>query len=361
LHQLLLSLELLGSDGGGEDPIVTASELVKLLDEAVVDGLLYNTMGSKSYSFAHDQIQQAAYAMVPCGQDRDAFRLTVGLRLHEMGKSSSTSSGSTSHSLGVRQDDWMLYVAADHLNATADQVRDTLGEMFLIQLNLELGERAAGVAAYEIASKYLHLARECLLRGVITDPWDTEYETTLQIYRCLVDVELCQGNFEVGSGLGKSVLQYARTVEDKLPTHIAMVKALRRERKHKSSFDLSVKALRGLKEYPRGLVGVHTCLVKDFLYVKRYFKKHSNDTILKLPFMMDDRLIQTMELLGLTGYQAFQCDKKSQFLAAALRMLRLTLQHGLCGHSGVAVMAWTLVLDSLNDMEGVARFFTPCT
>jgi predicted ATPase len=356
LHQLILSLELVGGDGSGDGPTVTDSELVKLLDDAVVDGLLYNTMGSKNYSFAHDKIQQSAYTMVPCGRDRDAFRLAVGLRLYEMGKSSSTSSGDSSSSLGVRQDDWMLFVAADHLNATADQVRNTLGEMLLIQLNLELGERAAAVAAYEIASKYLHLALDCMLQGTLTDPWDTQYETTLQIYRCLVDVELCQGHFDVGSSMGASVLQRARTAEDKLPTHISMVKALRRERKHRRSFDLSVQSLRGLKEYPRGWVGVYAGLVKDFLCVKRYFKKHSNDTILKLPFMMDERLIQTMELLGLAAYQAFLCKKKSQFLAAILRMLRLTLQHGLCGHSGVAVMGWTLFLDSLKDMEGVTRF-----
>jgi predicted ATPase len=43
-------------------------------------------------------------------------------------------------------------------------------------------------------------------------------------------------------------------------------------------------------------------------------------------------------------------------MAAILRILRLTFQHGLCGHSGVAVMGWTLLLDSLQDMEGVTRF-----
>jgi predicted ATPase len=125
--------------------------------------------------------------------------------------------------MGGRQDDWMLFVGADHLNATANQVRNKLGDFFLIRLNLEVGEQAASVAAYEIASKYLGLALQRLQQqDVIEDPWDKEYETTLQIYRCLVDVELCQGHFELGSSLGRSVLQHARTVEDKLHTHIAL-------------------------------------------------------------------------------------------------------------------------------------------
>jgi predicted ATPase len=375
LYQLLL-LKLLGGGGGEEEDggdgsphtptttTITCPDLVKLLDEAVVDGLLYNTMGSKSYSFAHDRIQQAAYAMVPSGPERDAFRLTIGLRLYEMGHQTSSSSAPFSSassfsclSLDGRTNDWMLFVAADHLNATSDQVRNTLGEMFLIQLNLELGERAAAVAAYEIASKHLRLALECSLQGGATmkDPWDTEYKTTLQIYQCLVDVELCQGHFDVGSSMGESLLQHARTVEDKLPTHIALVKALRRELKHKSSFELCVQSLRGLKEYPQGWFGVHAGLVKDYLYIKRYFKKNFNDAILELPRIREERLIQTMELLGLAAYQAYLCDRKSEFLATTLRMLRFTFQHGLCGHSGVAVMGWALFLDSIKDMDGVTR------
>jgi len=40
-------------------PTIESQELLRILDLAVVDGLLTNSMGSKFYTFAHDRIQQA--------------------------------------------------------------------------------------------------------------------------------------------------------------------------------------------------------------------------------------------------------------------------------------------------------------
>ncbi len=40
-------------------PMIPSAGLLKILDEAVVDGILANSMGSRVYNFSHDRIQQA--------------------------------------------------------------------------------------------------------------------------------------------------------------------------------------------------------------------------------------------------------------------------------------------------------------
>lgn len=317
---------------------VESKVLVKILDRAVLDGLLLNSMGSKSYSFANDRIQQAAYGLVPSGPKRDNYRLVMGKRLYDLG-----------HTDGA--EDWMLYAAADHLNSVRSFLEDPL---FLIKLNLEAGDRAASRAAFETASKYLGFALQDLLHT--NDPWERHYNITLKVYQTIVDVKLCQGHLSVGKTIGDEVLKKAKTNEDKIPTQLALSKALGREEKHQESFEMSVTTLQLLKEYPRRTVSLHAGLVKDLMFVKRYFKKNSNEDILKLPLMRDKKKEFIMAFLSSSAYQAFYCGNMVEFLVGTLRMIRISIKYGLCGQSGVAFTGYCLFCNNINDMEGATRF-----
>ena len=133
----------------------------------------------------------------------------MGERLYGMGKEDNG-------------DKWMLYVAADHLNATH---RDLGMDMdFPVKVNLEAGERAISCAAFETAAVYLGHALEELLR--LPDPWKSHYDLTLKVYQRVVEVKLCQGQLQVGQEIGIKVLQKAKLVEDKLPVQLAISKRL---------------------------------------------------------------------------------------------------------------------------------------
>jgi predicted ATPase len=79
-------------------------ELVGLMDIAVLEGLLFNTVGSSVYKFAHDRIQQAAYWLVPSGKERDELRILIGKKLVELAY----------QPIGK---EWMIFVAADHVSS----------------------------------------------------------------------------------------------------------------------------------------------------------------------------------------------------------------------------------------------------
>ena len=63
---------------------MTNDELMKLLDVSVLQGHLSNRMGSEMYKFLHDRIQQAAFALLPPGEGRQALRTRIGKTLFQM-------------------------------------------------------------------------------------------------------------------------------------------------------------------------------------------------------------------------------------------------------------------------------------
>ena len=119
--------------------LVQMEELVKLLDIAVLEGLLSNSVGSCDYKFAHDRIQQAAYSLVAPGPLRDRLKMMIGRRLYEL-------------ALQRTGEDWMFFVAADHLNSLSTAIDDPI---LLVELNLTCGRKASEVAAFLSASQYL--------------------------------------------------------------------------------------------------------------------------------------------------------------------------------------------------------------
>ncbi|CAJ1956049.1 unnamed protein product [Cylindrotheca closterium] len=327
--------KLIELDGNNVDP----EFFTKLLDKAVLEGHLMNSMGSSKYFFAHDRIRQAAYALVPEGLPRSTFRFKLGERLYRMGMEDGG-------------DNWMIYVAADHVNATARELGQD--SIFPIRVNLEAGERATSCAAFETAAKYLGFALQEILR--LSDPWESHYDLTLKVYQTIVDVKLCQGHLQVGKAIGDEVLQKAKRVEDKMPVQLAMSKALGREERHKESAEMSVATLQLLKQYPRGVLSLHASLTKDFLYIKRYLKKKSDKEILNLPTMTDKKQEYVMAFLASNAYQSFYCGNLVGFMVGTLRMLRISIKYGLCDTSTFAVTGYCLFCLNVNDMEGAARF-----
>lgn len=302
--------------------------------------LVSQSQAANADNFCSCFLLVAAYAMVPPGKIRDNLRMNLGLRLYNLGTS-------------LEIDDWMLFVAADHLNATALHLSKE-DPLFLIHLNLEVGDRAASLCAYGTASKYLGMAMQSLLR--LEKPWEEYYETTLRVYRAISEVELCQGHFEVGKGIGQQVLRRGRSLEDKLPTQVAICRAVGREERHMEAFKMSVGILQSLGTLSKSNIGLKIRMVKDFLHVRRYLKNHSDEELVNIPMSNDKKLEMTMELLSVAAYHAYYSGAMVDFLVAILRLLRLSVEQGYSIHSGVAMMGYCLICSNLNDMEGALRF-----
>jgi len=322
-----------------EDGIdVDFKELNSLLDLAVLVGLLSNTIGTDLYQFANDRAQQAAYWMVSGGEERSRLRIMIGRKLYELyfecdGK------------------DWMIFAAADHLNSCIGHGgKDYLS---LAKLNLLCGKKARFFGAYVPASTYLRLALS-YLRKLDEDPWKTHYDLTLDFYREISTSELCLGHFENGNELAQIVLENTKSLEDKIPTFIALATAKGKQQKHVESLALCQEALVRVRAIaPR----LHYFRMKrDVFVINCFLRKQGDDDILKLPVCQDKKYEMVMDLLSQASRRAHICGFKTELLFCIARKLRLTFKFGFTRGSAHAFASYgQLLQDSGNDVEGALR------
>ncbi|XYH93491.1 AAA family ATPase [Sorangium sp. So ce1128] len=128
------------------------------LDPAVSEGLVI--AGREGYRFAHDKVQEGAYAMIP-EADRPAFHLRIGRLL--AGKLDLSESQS-------------LFDVVGHLNSAGDLVSDPAERLSLARMSLEAACRAEDSAAFGAALRYLELG---LLR-LPEDAWTSQYPLRLE-------------------------------------------------------------------------------------------------------------------------------------------------------------------------------------
>ncbi|APR79008.1 Signal transduction histidine kinase CheA [Minicystis rosea] len=128
------------------------------LDPAVSEGLVGT--GRSGYRFAHDKVQEGAYAMIP-GADRPAFHLRIGQLL----------AGKLDLSEGQN-----LFDVVGHLNSAGDLVSAPAERLRLARMSFEAACRAEDAAAFGAALRYLKLG---LLR-LPEDAWTSQYPLRLR-------------------------------------------------------------------------------------------------------------------------------------------------------------------------------------
>ncbi len=132
------------------------------LETCVEEGFL-QTEGGSSYKWSHDQVQQAAYGLIPL-QRREKFHLLIGSRLLL----------STSPS----EMEVIIFHIADNINRGA-KLLDNLEHKFEVaELNLRAGEKMLQQQSFHSAVKYL-LSGISLLED---DSWRTKYSLSLRLY-----------------------------------------------------------------------------------------------------------------------------------------------------------------------------------
>ncbi|HTN84833.1 MAG TPA: serine/threonine-protein kinase PknK, partial [Sorangium sp.] len=131
------------------------------LDPAVCDGLV--SAGREGYRFAHDKVQEGAYAMIPQA-NRPAFHLRIGRLL--AGKLDLSESQS-------------LFDVVGHLNSAGELVSDPAERLSLARMSLDAACRAEDSAAFGAALRYLELG---LLR-LPEDAWTSQYPLRLEYAR----------------------------------------------------------------------------------------------------------------------------------------------------------------------------------
>lgn len=267
-----------------ENTCNAVSDLESILHVAVNEGFLKEMATSTSYMFSHDKVQEALVDSLS-SSDREHISLLIGQRLLHQHESSSDKDRVS----------WMLFVAADRLNSLNQQAQ--VGHLALAQLNFRAGKLAVQTSAFRPASDYFTAAIENLdnlgsATGTV-NIWESQYEFCFQLFSTAANVELCLGNFQRGQYLAKQVTLHAKTLDEILSMHRAVSDGLGADDRNGESLELLEGGLRLLGERPRRLLVPR--VIADLAYLKKILGSRSDNDILRLPILRDERKVRAIE------------------------------------------------------------------
>jgi predicted ATPase len=310
---------------------IGADGLHELLEEAVSEGLLLNSVKDGDYQFAHDRLNEASRELIPDGEARDAFRLRLAKHLNDLGNSS-------------EGEDWMLFVAADHLSSVR---KNDMTPFEIATLNAQVGEKAVAAAAFLPALKYLERGMEAL--NQIESPWEVHYDLALRLHRSAANVELCFGDFAKGEAFCRVLIANATSMHEKLRIKLNLAQALGQIEKHNEAMDVHLDALYSINALPKRFHLARA--LREFGMVKSLLKKYADQEIYALPPMTDVNTLTIMEHLSELALRSYFCGNMATTILCTVRPMLMTFKHGLCADSARAFAGCGMLLSGQGNIE----------
>lgn len=313
--------------------------VIQLLDTAVEEDLLMEINTSK-YKFAHDRIHQAAYSLLPEGNERDLLHLWIGELLWQIHSSTDG-------------EDWMLFVAADQLDRGSAFVTERKRKIELARLNLAAGERAISLSAFVPAASYLTAGISLLDQE---NTWVEYYNLTLNLYNTSAEMALCNGDSVHCRELVDAVLTHARCLRDKLRVYFTLLELLSGQQQFVEAMDTGFSVLAELGEHfpkrPHLLQAVF-----DMKKTQRMLRGLSDEELVAHPVMEDENKSAAMKLMSSLARHAYFLHRRKHFALISLRMVQLSLSFGMDNLSPVSFAAFGLCICNMyGDLKEGYRF-----
>jgi predicted ATPase/class 3 adenylate cyclase/GAF domain-containing protein len=279
------------------------------------------------YRFAHDRLQQAAYAVTPAG-DRQRLHDHIGRLVMERST--------------LEQREERLFEIVGHLNLASAVITSPERRVELAQLNLRAGQKARGSNAYEAALSHFTAGRELVEAG-----FDARLRHELSLGR-IEAMYLC-GQFEEAEHLAEELLAQTEFQLEKVEVLEQLVLAHTTRLQYRKAIETAVRALVLLGENMPGRPSQFQVLT-ELVRVKLALAGKQPDAMLALPRMKNPQKLAAMRILMLATAPAYFEDQNLLPLLA-LRMVRLSARYGNAAHSAYGYVMYGLVLCGvLNDM-----------
>ncbi|KAL7531691.1 hypothetical protein ACHAXR_008840 [Thalassiosira sp. AJA248-18] len=289
------------------------------------------------FIWAHDQIQQAAYNLIPESL-KESFHILIGshLLLNTPENEMNTS----------------VFSIVGQMNKGIRLIQTTSQQYEVARLNFFAGDLALRTSSFDSASNYF-------LNGIKLLPdecWGHEYDMAMKLHEAAQEALFVMGDFSMLSNLCEVVFTNARTFLDKLNSYHNLVRYLVSSGQMEKAISTCMSVLDELGE----TVGEITnfSFMREFAIVRELLQNRTDTEILGLPSMTDQSKLATMEFLQHMISSANHTNP--QLLAIVVfRVVKMTLEHGLCDASSVCFACYgTFLMSNVasEDLEGSYRY-----
>jgi predicted ATPase len=285
-----------------------------------------------NFKFSHDRVQQAAYALMPSGDNGYLLHTRIGKVLLAMSEE-------------IEEGEWMFFTGVDLLTKFASQVSDEGSQVELARLSLEAGKKAELKSAFIPATNYF-------LEGIeLLDPtnrWTEHYELCLELHIKAAEVGRTYGDFQETLALVEEILAHGQCFKDKLRALLVKAYVLGGQNKLLDAIDTCRGVLRQLRIcLPSNPKTIHILI--EYARTKRILKGRKAHDLLSLPRTSDDMKIEAIRFLNAASIFAWHADLEGVASFVFLRMMRLTLKYGLCKFSPYVVATFGMLLAALGE------------
>lgn len=288
------------------------------LTDAAARGLLCRDVGTSSkgnWSFSHDSIREVTYKMIP-EDTRAEFHYRIGRRLYR--------------AFAMDEADDRIFLIVSQLMIGCGFITDQHERIAVAKLCYHAGARAGRMLSFESAYKYFKHGITLLE----TTRWLDQYDLCLVLYSSLAEVSYCTARFEEVLSLVEEVSSLVISQDDMLRLHTLKVNALGSSGKVAEAIDHGFEVLRSLGEH----FSRHSNNLKLFFEVhriRRRLKRRTSESLLRIGNMVDSRKSHAMSILNMLVLYLFLHDQQ-RAPTVILRMVSLSLKHGLCATSSIA-------------------------
>jgi PAS domain S-box-containing protein len=280
-------------------------QLHDALIEAVDEGLLRRQEGS--YTFLHDRVQEAAYALLP-EEQRAAQHLRIGRLL-------------LTHTPEEHLAE-CIFTIVGQLNRGAVLIATQEERERLAELNLIAGRRAKAATAFTAAQSYFAAGATLLS----PDAWEAHYELALALHLEQAECAFLSGALDEAERLFPMLLQHARTQVDKASVYRVKIEAHTAKGEISQAVESAVECLRML-----GIdISAHPSadeVQEAYQAVWRNLGARCIEELIDLPLMTDPDMQAAMEILARLQVPAYLLNKHLFYLHLS-HGVNLSLKHG---------------------------------
>jgi PAS domain S-box-containing protein len=288
------------------------------LSDAVRTGLILRLEGS--YSFLHDRIQEAAYALIP-----ESARVGAHLRIGRALLASLTASGLTEH----------LFDVANQLNRGAGLLIDHDEKVRTAAIDLKAGRKAKASAAYTSARAYFAAGMALLEESA----WSSDYELMIGLWLERVECELLTADLDEAERLIQQLLPRAASKIDAAAVYRLKIRLDVTKSQNQQAVTAALTCLRGfgidMPAHP-----TEQQVEAEYEAVWHALNGRSVESLIDLPLMTDPEVQAATNVLSDLFAPAFLSDANLARLQIC-RLVKISLQQGTSDASAYACANWS--------------------
>ena len=309
------------------------------------------------FDFCHDAIRKTSYRLI-AKDERSEFHLRLGRRLWRDYNQRVTQtqpkccdnanlpfSGYSKDEHTTPSEVSMILEQFCLGAAAMSNQRERYG---VAMLCLELVKDAVAWSMFPIAVATLDLGLAMLGENC----WREEYDLSLSLYNAAAEANYATGEFDKVNAAVHVILQRARIFEDKIQAHCTRLYVLNSTEKADVIIGAAVDVLEKLGVSPLGKPNARS-VRREYYRTQLLLRGRSIESMRRLPMMSDAKQTAALRILNIVFLVAFLGDP---YLAPliAIRMIRITVKHGLCAISAYSFASWGMLITSYGRdvMEG---------